>query len=92
MKLNPEWGCFFTYMSGGFIPIHLKSELPCEARLWESLHCVLCDRIDYSIVWLIMAAKERLLYTRDEMTKKIFVNVAYGTISSNKGRKEDYEG
>ena len=57
MKSNLEWACFFTCMSGEFIHIHLKWQLQCEAGLWESLCCVLCDSVDHCITLLIMAAR-----------------------------------
>lgn len=45
VKSNLEGACFFTYTSGGFIHIHLTRQLQCEAGLWESLCCVLCNTV-----------------------------------------------
>lgn len=57
MKSNLEWACFFTYVSCGFLHIHLKRQLECEAGLWESLNCVLCHSVHYGITLLLLPAR-----------------------------------
>lgn len=57
MKFNLEWVCFFTYVSCGFLHIHLKRQLQCEAGLWESLNFVLCHSVHYNIIFLIISAR-----------------------------------
>lgn len=49
MKSNLEEACFFAYMSGEFIAIHLKNQLRCKVGLWESLCCVLRGSVDYPL-------------------------------------------